>query len=35
MKVMTYEIYKKNVIYDFCDYGKRIMKNIIMTLKVL
>ena len=35
LKFMTYEIYKKcNLIYDFCDYGKSIMKNIFMT-KVL
>ena len=26
--------FMKNVIYDFCDYGKRIIKNIFMT-KVL
>ena len=27
-------VFMKNVIYDFCNYDKRIMKNIFMT-KVL
>ena len=38
MKVMTFVIYDLwtlwNAIYDFCNYDKRIMKNIFMT-KVL